>query len=55
MLQTAASVAVPKMMMHIQTILCPEEYDVWLCENIASPFSAVIIFIARISAVAGIS
>ena len=27
MLRTAASVVVPKLVMYIQEILCPEEYD----------------------------
>jgi hypothetical protein len=54
MLQIAASVAVPKLLMYeyIQAILCSEEYmSVW--EH--SWVSAVIIFLARISAVVGVS
>jgi hypothetical protein len=53
MLRNAASVAVPKLMMYIQAILCSEEYDMSVGEH--SSFYAVIIFLARISAFAWVS
>jgi hypothetical protein len=53
MLQTAASVAVPKLVMYIQAVLCSAEYEMSVWEY--NWYSAVIIFLVRISAVAGIS